>query len=77
MHQTKVTRQRWQDSYPKQPEAIWIIVDRLTKVAHFIPVSITYRADQLSQLDMSGIFSLHGIPKSIMLDRGSHLTFAF
>lgn len=58
-------------------DAIWVIVDILTKVAHFIPVKTTYRADQLAQLYMSRIVSLHGVRRSITLDRGSLFTSAF
>ena len=58
-------------------DAIWVIVDILTKVAHFIPVRTTYRADQLAQLYMSRIVSLHGVPRSITPDRGSLFTSAF
>jgi hypothetical protein len=58
-------------------DAIWVIVDTLTKVAHFIPVKTTYKANQLAQLYMSRIVSLHGVPKTITSDRGSLFTLAF
>ena len=45
--------------------AIWVIVDTLTKVAHFLPIRTTYRANQLAQLYVSRIVSLHGVPKTI------------
>jgi hypothetical protein len=51
--------------------SIWVIVDRLTKVAHFIPIKTTYKGSQLAKLYMSRIESLHGVPKKIVLDRGS------
>ena len=57
--------------------AIWVIVDILTKVAHFISVKTTFNANQLAQLYMSWIVSLHGVPKSITSDRGSLFTSAF
>src|SRR3989337_1596159 len=57
--------------------AIWVIVDILTKVAHFILVKNTFNANQLAQLYMSRIVSLHGVPKSITSDRGSLFTSAF
>jgi hypothetical protein len=53
---------------PRRNDAIWFVVDRLTKVAHFIPVKTTYRANELAQLYMSRIVSLHGIPKTITSD---------
>jgi hypothetical protein len=49
-------------------------VDRLTKVAHFIIVKITYSGAKLAELYMSRIICLHRVPKKIMLDRGSHFT---
>ena len=58
-------------------DAIWVIVDTLTKVAHFIPISTRYRADQLAQLYVSRIVSLHGVPRTITSDRGSLFTLAF
>jgi hypothetical protein len=51
--------------------SIWVIVDRLTKSAHFISVSITYRVRQYAKLYMSHIIRYHGIPKTIISDRGS------
>jgi hypothetical protein len=53
---------------------IWVIVDRLTKVAHFIPVKTTYKGSQLAELYMTRIVCLHGVPKKIVLDRGSQFT---
>mgnify|MGYP005848698281 FL=1 len=58
-------------------DAIWVIVDTLTKVAHFIPIRTTYRADQLAQLYVSRIVSLHGVPRTITSDRGSLFTSVF
>jgi transposase InsO family protein len=49
-------------------------VDRPTKVAHFIPVKTTYKVSQLVELYMVWIMSLHGVPKKIILDRGSQFT---
>jgi hypothetical protein len=49
-------------------------VDRPTKVAHFIPVKTTYKVPQLVELYMVWIMSLHGVPKKIILDRGSQFT---
>jgi transposase InsO family protein len=58
-------------------DAIWVIVDRLTKVAHFIPVKITYKGSQLAELYMARIMCLHGVPKKIVSDRGSQFTSRF
>jgi hypothetical protein len=43
-------------------DSIWVIVDRLTMVAHFIPVKTTYSGSQLAELYMSRIVYLHGVP---------------
>jgi hypothetical protein len=58
-------------------DAIWVIVDRLTKVAHFIPVKTTYKGSQLAELYMARIVCLHGVPKKIVSDRGSQFTSRF
>jgi hypothetical protein len=50
-------------------DSIWVIVDRLTKVAHFILVKTTYSGAQLAELYMSRIVCLHGVPKKIISDR--------
>ncbi|WVZ52281.1 hypothetical protein U9M48_003357 [Paspalum notatum var. saurae] len=52
--------------------SIWVVVDRLTKVAHFIPVNTTYSGAKLAELYISRIVYLHGVPKRIISDRGSH-----
>jgi hypothetical protein len=56
---------------------IWVIVDRLTKVAHFILVKTTYKGSQLAMLYMSRIVCLHGVPKKIVSDRGAQFTSRF
>jgi hypothetical protein len=56
---------------------IWVMVDRLTKVAHFIPVKTIYKGSQLAELYMARIVSLHGVPKRIILDRGPQFTSRF
>jgi hypothetical protein len=43
----------------------------LTKVAHFVPVKTTYSGLQLTELYMSRILCLHGVPKKILSDRGT------
>nr|ABG65937.1 retrotransposon protein, putative, Ty3-gypsy subclass [Oryza sativa Japonica Group] len=51
-------------------DSIWVIVDRLTKVAHFIPVKTTYSGSWLAELYTARIVCLHGVPKKIVSDRG-------
>jgi transposase InsO family protein len=58
-------------------DSIWVIMDRLTKVAHFIPVKTTYSAPQLAELYMSRIVCLHEVPKKIVSDRGTQFTSRF
>jgi len=58
-------------------DSIWVIVDRLTKSAHFIPVKTTYKGDKLAELYMSRIVCFHGVPKRIVSDRGSQFTSRF
>ncbi|WVZ80846.1 hypothetical protein U9M48_028291 [Paspalum notatum var. saurae] len=57
--------------------SIWVVVDRLTKVAHFIPVNTTYSGAKLAKLYISRIVCLHGVPKRIISDRGSQFTSRF
>jgi hypothetical protein len=64
---------RTRDGY----DSIWVIVDRLTKVAHFIPVKTTYTGAKLAELYMSRIVCLHGVPKKIVSDRGTQFTSRF
>jgi hypothetical protein len=50
-------------------DSIWVIVDRLTKSAHFLPVKSTYKTSQYAKLFISKIVNLHGFPLSIVSDR--------
>jgi hypothetical protein len=58
-------------------DSIWVIVDRLTKVAYFIPVKTTYSGPQLAELYMSRIVCLHGVLKKIVSERGAQFTSKF
>jgi hypothetical protein len=58
-------------------DSIWVIVDRLTKVAHFIPIKTTYSGPQLVEFYMSRIVCLQGVPEKIVCDRGSQFTSRF
>jgi hypothetical protein len=55
-------------------DSIWVIMNRLAKVTHFIPVKTTYKVSQLAELYMALIVSQYGVPKQIILDRGSQFT---
>ena len=50
-------------------DSIWVIVDRLTKSAHFIPVKSNYKASKYAEIYIDQIFRLHGVPLSIISDR--------
>jgi hypothetical protein len=58
-------------------DSIWVVVSRLTKPAHFIPVKTTYNSVVLAELYMSRIVCLHGIPKKIITNRGTQFTSHF
>ncbi|GJY64633.1 reverse transcriptase domain-containing protein [Tanacetum coccineum] len=58
-------------------DAIWVIVDRLTKSAHFIPIRATDSMETLTRLYIKEIVSQHGMPISIISDRDSHFTSRF
>jgi hypothetical protein len=51
-------------------DAIWVVVDRLTKMRHLILCSTTIDAEGLANLFMTHIFRLHGLPDTIVSDRG-------
>ncbi|GJV50580.1 reverse transcriptase domain-containing protein [Tanacetum coccineum] len=58
-------------------DTIWVIVDRLTKSAHFIPTRETDSMETLTRLYIKEIVSWHGVPISIISDRDSHFTSRF
>ncbi|GKC83961.1 putative reverse transcriptase domain-containing protein [Tanacetum coccineum] len=58
-------------------DTIWVIVDRLTKSAHFIPTRETDSMETLTRLYIKEIVSRHGMPISIISDRDSHFTSRF
>jgi hypothetical protein len=58
-------------------DSIWVIVDRLTKSAHFIPAKSNYPILTYAQLYIARVLSLHGVPKTIVLDRGPQFVSKF
>lgn len=58
-------------------DSIWVIVDRLTKSAHFIPVRTIYRMPKYVELYMPHIVALHGLRLTIISDRGSQFVSRF
>ena len=53
----------------RQHDSIMVVVDKLTKAAHFIPVKSTHKMDDIAKIFMKDIFKLHGLPKAIVSDR--------
>ena len=56
---------------------VWVIVDKLTKSAHFIPIRIDYSMDRLVKLYADEIVRLHGVSLSIVSDRDPRFTSRF
>ncbi|WMV45900.1 hypothetical protein MTR67_039285 [Solanum verrucosum] len=61
----------------RQYDSIWVIVDRMTKSAHFIPVKISYVAEDYAKLYLRALVRLHGVLLSILSDRGTQFTSKF
>jgi hypothetical protein len=51
--------------------SIWVIIDRLSKTAHFIPVHTTYTTKKYAKIYLDRIICLHGVSKMIISDRGA------
>ena len=62
---------------PRQHDAIWVIVDRLTKSTHFLPMQENNTLDQLAQKYVAEIVRQHGVPVSIVSDRDPRFTSRF
>jgi hypothetical protein len=60
-----------------QKDMNWVIVDKLTKSAHFLAVNQKDSCEKLTEIYVNKVVSKHGIPKKIVLDRGSVFTSAF
>jgi hypothetical protein len=58
-------------------DSIWVIVDRLTKIAHFLSVRVKYTVAMYAELYIASILSLHGVPKTIVSDRGPQFVAKF
>ena len=61
----------------RQHDSIMIVVDKLTKASHFIPVKSTYKVDSIENIFMKEIFIFHGFPKAIISDRDTKFTSNF
>ena len=61
----------------RQHDSIWVIVDRLTKFAHFLPINVEDSLEKLTQLYVDEIVRLHGVPVSIVSDLDPRFTSRF
>ena len=61
----------------RQRDSTWVIVDRMTMFSLFLAVKTTDWAEDYAKLYIDEIVWLHGVPLSIMSDRGPHFTFYF
>ena len=62
---------------PWRHDAVWVIVDRLTKLAHFQVVRMTFTLEEFCRLYIREIVQLHGVPVSIISDRDPRFTVYF
>ncbi|GJX24119.1 putative reverse transcriptase domain-containing protein [Tanacetum coccineum] len=87
LHSRKIPEWKWDnitmDFITKLPrssqgfDTIWVIVDRLTKSAHFLPIRENDPLDKLARLYLNRIVARHGIPASIICDRDGRFTAHF
>ena len=61
----------------RQHDSIWVIVDRMNMSSHFLMVKTTYSAEDYAKLYLTEIVRLHGVPLSIISDRGPQFTSHF
>ncbi|GKA05416.1 reverse transcriptase domain-containing protein [Tanacetum coccineum] len=79
LHQPEIPEWKWEkitmDLVTKLPksssgyDAIWVIVDRLTKSAHFLPIREDYKTEKLARIYINEIVARHGVPVSIISER--------
>jgi hypothetical protein len=56
--------------FARKFDSIWVIVDQLTKSAHFIPVNTKYRIEKYAEIYIAHLLCLHGVLKMIISNRG-------
>ena len=61
----------------QRQDAVWVIVDRLTKSTHFLEVQMAFTLEEFCRLYICEIFWLHGVPASIVSDRDPRLRHPF
>ncbi|GKC76669.1 putative reverse transcriptase domain-containing protein [Tanacetum coccineum] len=84
LQQPEVPEWKWEklsmDFITKLPKSssgydtIWVIVDRLTKSAHFLPIREDYKTEKLAKIYVNEIVARHGVPVSIISDRDGRFT---
>jgi hypothetical protein len=55
-------------------DSIWVIVDRFTKSAHFVPFNTRYDVQKYAEIYVTHVLCLHGVPKMIISDREIYVT---
>ncbi len=63
--------------FVRAKNSILVVVDRLTKMAHFTPCSKSITVEETTQLILDEIVQLHGLPKGIVSNRGPQFTSKF
>ena len=66
--------------FPRTPwrhDVVWVIVDRLTKLEHFLAMRMTFTLEEFCRLYIREIVRLHGVPISIVSDRDSRFSTHF
>jgi len=61
----------------KGHDSVWVIVDRLTKCVHFLPINQKWSMDELAELYVQEVVRLHGVPESMVSDRDPRFTSQF
>jgi hypothetical protein len=61
----------------KQYDSIMVVVDKLTKTAHFIPVKTIHKITNIAHIYMTEVGRLHRVPKAIVSDKDPKFTFNF
>ncbi|KAI3819398.1 hypothetical protein L1987_13229 [Smallanthus sonchifolius] len=61
----------------KGHDTIWVIVDRLTKSAHFLPIRETFSSERLAEVFINEVVARHGMPLTIVSDRDTRFTSRF
>nr|GEV39170.1 retrovirus-related Pol polyprotein from transposon 297 family [Tanacetum cinerariifolium] len=87
LQQPEIPKWKWENvtmdfvtGFPRTPsgyDSIWVIVDRLTKSAHFLPKKKTDNIEKLAELYLKEIVCRHGVPVSVIYDRDSLFTSRF